>query len=130
MRLLAFFSLALFSLGSAPKKPQAAIIHELTQIVGPWNIVLDFVDIRDCNCDAGFEIINANKKLRTFTLDKNVKIQLLKNAGEYVDATVTDLAAARDGKNFGWPFSRDTPFEFRFDPTQKRVIEIRQIYFP
>lgn len=92
--------------------------------------MLDFVEVRDCNCAGGIEIVNENDKLRNFTLDEKVKIRLLKDASDYADATPEQLAAGRDGKNFGWPFSADTPFEFRFDAAQKRVIEIRQIYFP
>lgn len=114
----------------AGKKYQPAIIHELVQISGPWEISLDFVEIRDCNCDAGFEIVNTNKKLRRFFLSEKTKILLLKNAGEYREATVTDLAAGRDGKNFGWPFGADTPFEFRFDAKNKTVVEMRQVYLP
>lgn len=115
---------------AAQKKFQPAIIRELTQVSGPWQIVLDFVEIRDCNCAGGIEVVNKNGKLRTFTLDKKVKIRLLKDASEYADATPEQLAAGRDGRNFGWPFSADTPFEFRFDAAQKQVTEIRQVYFP
>lgn len=115
---------------AAEKKYQPAIIRSLTQVSGPWKIVLDFVEVRDCNCAGGIEVVNKNDKLRTFTFDTKVKIRLLKDAGAYADATPEQLAAGRDGKNFGWPFSADTPFEFRFDAAQKRVVEIRQIYFP
>jgi len=125
--LLAF---CLLSLSAADRKLQPAIIKELVQISGPWEITLDFVEIRDCNCDAGFEIVNTNKKLRRFTLSEKTKILLLKNAGEYREATITDLAAARDGKDFGWRFDKDCPFEFRFDAKNKTVVEMRQVYLP
>lgn len=116
--------------GAAPAARQAAIIHEIRGDKAEHTFVLDFVEVRDCNCDSGIQIVNQNKKLRSFQAGKAVKIELLKNAAEYRAATVADLEAGLAGKNYGWPFDRSTPFEFRFDAANRRILEIRQIYLP
>lgn len=118
---------------AAPKTQdpaQTAIIKEMRKDGGQHVLQLDFVEIRECNCDAGIEIINKNAKLRTFTADAATRIQLLKDAAEFRAASFEELAAGLAGKNLGWPFSQSTPFEFHFDKSRKRILEIRQIYFP
>lgn len=109
---------------------QAAIIHDIRPSEHGWRVQLDFVEMRDCHCDAGYEIVNKNTKLRTYQIDTAAFIWLLKNAGEYLQATPQDLIAGRKGKKLGWPFDEKTPFEFRFDAENKRVLEMRQVYLP
>ncbi len=109
---------------------QSAIIREIRKTGATYTLLLDFVEIRDCNCDSGIEIVNANPKLREYTIDRNTKIWLLKNPGELFKAAPQDMIAGRNGKNFGWPFEKDTPFEFHFAAGAKRILEMRQVYLP
>lgn len=120
---------AVFAAAKAPNAAQAAIIRDISQTGTGHVLRLDFVEIRECNCDAGFEIINKNSKLRSFTADAKTRVQLLKNAAEYRTASLEELSAGLAGKNFGWPFDNSTPFEFHFDG-ENHIREIRQIYFP
>ena len=93
-----------------------------------WELALDYVEIRTCNCDAGFEIVNNNSKIRRLTADRQTRIYLLKNAADFIEVKMEDLLQARDGKNYGWPFDKETPFDFKLE--KNRILEIRQQYFP
>lgn len=112
------------------RKAQPAIIKTIRAVGQQWLLDLDFVEIRECHCDAGFEVVNKNTKIRSYHATNTTRILLLKNAGEHYAVQMDDLIAARKGKNFGWPFTPTTPFEFQFDATGKIIIEMRQTYEP
>ncbi len=126
--LLAFFGSPL--LFGNKSGSQNAIVKEIQSVGQNQFMVLDFVEIRDCNCDSGIKIVNVNKKLRRFNFTNKSKIWLLKNAGEYAEATLQQFMDARAGNHFGWGFDAETPFEFRFDSAGKKILEMRQVYLP
>jgi hypothetical protein len=120
-----------------PNAAEAARVRRdavLTEIVrtGPRPVLtLDYVEIRECDCDGGFEIRNDNPQLRTFALASSARILLLRNAsGTTFRATVQQLVDARKGRDFGWYFDKDTPLRFTVDEGTRVITEIRQIYFP
>lgn len=124
-------ALACSSLLSGDEKVvQTALVKEIETTGQHRFLVLDFVEVRDCNCDSGIQVVNRNKKLRRLRFTDESKIWLLKNAGEYAQATLQQFRAARTGNHFGWGFDADTPFEFRFDATGKKILEMRQVYLP
>lgn len=126
--LLLFLSTSL--LFGNKKGTQHALVNEIKTIGANRFMVLDFVEIRDCNCDSGIKIVNDNNKLRRFRFTKTSKIWLLKNPGEYAQATLQQFLDAREGKHFGYGFDSQTPFEFRFDSAGKKILEMRQVYLP
>ncbi len=127
------FTLQLYATTATPAAPaakQAAVIHTMQKRGSTWYLKLDFVEVRDCDCDGGVKVINQNNKLRAYSTTPETEVALLKDAAEHRKATMEDLAAGRTGKNQGWPFDASTPFEFRLDNSKKQILEIRQLYFP
>lgn len=117
------------SVAAAPVKRQA-IITEILRTGSTARIKLDYVEIRECDCDDDFEIVNNNPLIRTFTTTSKTKVFLLKNSSEYFNATILQLIDGRKGKDQGWSFEKSTPFDIVVDEAKKQIVEIRQLYFP
>ena len=107
-----------------------AVITEILRTGTTARLKLDYVEIKDCDCDGGFEISNTNPLIRTFTTTKKTKIFLLKDASQFFQATMIQLIDGRKGQDLGWYFDKTTPFELTVDEGKKQILEIRQIYFP
>ncbi len=133
MRIIWFFLLLLSGLGLAQVQNCEALITDFRQVQGVWTIKLDYVEVKDCNrddCPAGIEVSNQNPLIRTFRFTRSTRIYLLKNAGEYFQATPQQLIQGLGGKNFGWSFDRYTPFYIRVNEARREILELRQMYLP
>jgi hypothetical protein len=115
---------------NAASVKRQAIITEILRTGTSARLKLDYVEIRDCDCDGGFEIVNNNPLIRTFTTTSKTKIFLLKNSTEFFRATMIELIDGRKGQDLGWSFDKTTPFALTVDEGKKQIVEIRQIYFP
>ena len=115
---------------SAATVKREAVITEILRLRTGARIKLDYVEIRDCDCDGGFEVVNNNPLIRAFTTTAKTKIFLLKDSSQYFTATLAQLIEGRKGKDLGWLFEKSTPFELQVDEAKKQITEIRQIYFP
>jgi hypothetical protein len=109
----------------------------------PFKLVLDFVFAysteREMKRDGktmqdnpgGLYISNNNPALRTFAFAKNGKIELLKNAGEYITVSTLDLQAALNGtKEFGWSMGWETHFYATISEVTGEVFVLQQGYEP
>lgn len=117
------------SVAAATVKRQA-IITEILRTGATARIKLDYVEIRSCDCDDDFEIVNNNPLIRTFTTTPKTRVFLMKNSSEYFNASLLQLVDGRKGKDQGWSFEKSTPFDIVVDEAKKQIAEIRQIYFP
>jgi hypothetical protein len=107
-----------------------AIITEILRTGTTARLKLDYVEIKECDCDGGFEIVNNNPLIRTFTTTSKTKIFLLRNSTQFFKATMIQLIDGRKGQDLGWYFDKATPFELTVDEAKKQIVEIRQMYFP
>ncbi len=79
----------------------------------------------------GLYISNNNPALRSFSLAKNGRIRLLKNAGEYVTATPKQLEDGLNGKSEGfYYFTWETHFEATISDVTGEILELKQGYEP
>jgi hypothetical protein len=121
---------------------QAVYLSKQTTF-NPLKLVLDFVFAytteREMKRDGktmddnpgGLYISNNNPALRTFQFAKDGKIELLKNAGEYVTVSSADLQAALNGtKEFGWGMSWQTHFYATISEVSAEVFVLQQGYEP
>lgn len=122
---------------SAATVKRQAIINEIVRKGTKATLKLDYVEFRECqvpegdtSCDTDMVIVNDNPKIRTFVTTAKTKIMLLKNAGAFFSATMQQLVDGRKGKDLGWLFTKDQPFDITVDETKGQIVEIRQIYFP
>ncbi|GEM85151.1 hypothetical protein [Meiothermus hypogaeus] len=130
--LLALLVLAL-GVGLAQWQNRQALITDFRQMQGVWTVKLDYVEVKDCNrddCPAGIEVSNQNPLIRTFRFTPSTKIWLLKNAGEYFQATPQQLIQGLGGRNFGWSFDKYTPFYIKVNEARREILELKQMYLP
>ncbi|GIW34728.1 hypothetical protein [Meiothermus sp.] len=130
--LLALLVLAL-GVGLAQWQNRQALITDFRQMQGVWTVKLDYVEVKDCNrddCPAGIEVSNQNPLIRTFRFTPSTKIWLLKNAGEYFQATPQQLIQGLGGRNFGWSFNKYTPFYIKVNEARREILELKQMYLP
>lgn len=73
---------------------------------------------------------NQNPLIRTFRFNPSTKIWLLKNAGEYFQATPQQLIQGLGGKNFGWSFDRYTPFYIKVNEAKREILELHRMDLP
>ncbi len=133
MRILVALLVLALGVGLAQVQNRQALITDFRQVQGVWTVKLDYVEVKDCNrddCPAGIEISNQNPLIRTFRFTRNTKILLLKNAGEYFQATPQQLIQGLGGRNFGWSFNKYTPFYIKVDETRREILELKQMYLP
>ncbi len=133
MRILVALLVLALGVGLAQVQNRQALITDFRQVQGVWTVKLDYVEVKDCNrddCPAGIEISNQNPLIRTFRFTRNTKILLLKNAGEYFQATPQQLIQGLGGRNFGWSFNKYTPFYIKVDEARREILELKQMYLP
>lgn len=133
MRILIALLVLALGVGLAQVQNRQALITDFRQVQGVWTVKLDYVEVKDCNrddCPAGIEISNQNPLIRTFRFTRNTKILLLKNAGEYFQATPQQLIQGLGGRNFGWSFDKYTPFYIKVDEARREILELKQMYLP
>ncbi len=133
MRILVALLVLALGVGLAQVQNRQALITDFRQVQGVWTVKLDYVEVKDCNrddCPAGIEISNQNPLIRTFRFTRNTKILLLKNAGEYFQATPQQLIQGLGGRNFGWSFDKYTPFYIKVDEARREILELKQMYLP
>ncbi|MCS7067278.1 MAG: hypothetical protein RMK51_06500 [Meiothermus sp.] len=133
MRVLVALLILALGIGLAQLQNRVARITDFRQVQGVWTVKLDYVEVKDCHrddCPAGIEISNQNPLIRTFRFTRSTKILLLKNAGEYFQATPQQLIQGLGGRNFGWSFDRDTPFYIKVDEARREILELKQMYLP
>lgn len=133
MRILVALLVLALGVGLAQVQNRQALITDFRQVQGVWTVKLDYVEVKDCNrddCPAGIEISNQNPLIRTFRFTPNTKILLLKNAGEYFQATPQQLIQGLGGRNFGWSFDKYTPFYIKVDEARREILELKQMYLP
>lgn len=133
MRVLTVLIVLVFGLALAQMQNRMALITDFRQVQGIWTVKLDYVEVKDCNrddCPAGIEISNQNPLIRTFRFTRNTKILLLKNAGEYFQATPQQLIQGLGGRNFGWSFDKYTPFYIKVNEAKREILELKQMYLP
>lgn len=133
MRILVALLVLVLGVGLAQVQNRQALITDFRQVQGVWTVKLDYVEVKDCNrddCPAGIEISNQNPLIRTFRFTRNTKILLLKNAGEYFQATPQQLIQGLGGRNFGWSFDKYTPFYIKVDEARREILELKQMYLP
>jgi hypothetical protein len=122
---------------------QPALIGKASSFVVPERFVLDFVELLTSdrelrrfgltmNNDApsGIYIRNANPQLRSFSLARGARVRLLKNAGAYFIATPAQLEAGLRGRDYGWRFAWDTPFNALISDVTGQILELKQQYLP
>lgn len=133
MRVLSVLLALALGLTLAQVQNRQALITDFRQVQGVWTVKLDYVEVKDCNrddCPAGIEISNQNPLIRTFRFTRNTRILLLKNAGEYFQATPQQLIQGLGGRNFGWSFDKYTPFYIKVDEARREILELKQMYLP
>ncbi len=133
MRVVVVLFVLGFGLVLGQLQNRMALITDFRQVQGVWTVKLDYVEVKDCNrddCPAGIEISNQNPLIRTFRFTRNTRILLLKNAGEYFQATPQQLIQGLGGRNFGWSFDKYTPFYIKVDEARREILELKQMYLP
>lgn len=133
MRVLTVLLALAFGLALAQVQNRLALVTDFRQVQGVWTVKLDYVEVKDCNrddCPSGIEISNQNPLIRTFRFTRNTKILLLKNAGEYFQATPQQFIQGLGGRNLGWSFDKFTPFYIEVDEAKREILELKQMYLP